>query len=71
LEGPGAWQVFDRPSRIAVGVSECVVWVAHSWGGDPPLYAAAPLVRVGCLAVEADGVVYTPVVSLSSLVGAA
>jgi hypothetical protein len=69
LEGPGAWQVFDRPSRIAVGVSECTVWAVHSWGGDPPLYAAAPLARAECLAVEADGVVYTPAASLSSLVG--
>ena len=69
LKGPGAWQVFERPSRIAVGVSECAIWVAHSWGGDPPLYAVAPLARAGCLAVEADGVVYTPVVSLRSLVG--
>ena len=57
------WQVFERPSRIAVGVSECTIWTAHSWGGDLPLYAAAPLARVECLAVEADGVVYTPVVS--------
>jgi len=68
LEGPGAWQAYEGPSRIAVGISECTIWAAHSWGGDPPLYAAAPLARAECLAVEADGVVYTPVVSLRSLV---
>ncbi len=58
---------FNRPLRIAVGVSRCVVWAVHSWGGDPPQYAVAPYVEGPCLLVEADGVLYSPAVSLSSL----
>ncbi|MGB9706289.1 MAG: hypothetical protein ACPL3C_12620, partial [Pyrobaculum sp.] len=35
--------------------------------GDPPQYAVAPYVEGPCLLVEADGVLYSPAVSLSSL----
>ncbi|MEM3325930.1 MAG: hypothetical protein QXK63_00610 [Thermoproteus sp.] len=53
----------ETPRRLAVGVANCVLWASAGVGRR----LAAPLADVECLAVEADGVLYSPAASLHSL----